>query len=88
MNALLEELGKHAAAAAKADALADKHRTAIRELLPEARKKGAGPAELERTILGIYAAGTISRWTSAFAPEVPRPGRKRQMKPPARPSGS
>ena len=79
LEALLEELEKHAAAVVRADRVADEHRKAIRELLPEARQAGAGPAELERTIKGIYVAGTISKWTR-------RPGspRGRKKKPPAR----
>lgn len=84
MEALLKELEEHAAAAVRADATADRHRQAIRELLPQARAEGAGPAELERAIKGIYVAGTISRWTKDFA-KGSHPGRKR--KPPARPSG-
>lgn len=74
LDVLLKELAEHAAAAKRADATADKHRDAIRKLLPEARKAGAGPAELERTILSIYVAGTISRWTRT--PGAPR-GRKK-----------
>jgi hypothetical protein len=74
LDALLKELGEHAAAARRADATADRHRKAIRELLPKARKAGAGPAELERTILSIYVAGTISRWTKT--PGAP-PGKKK-----------
>ena len=74
LDVLLKELAEHAAAAKRADATADKHRNAIRELLPQARKAGAGPAELERAILGIYVAGTISRWTRT--PGAPR-GRKK-----------
>lgn len=35
----------------------------IRERLPELRRKGIGPAELERTIHHVFVAGTISRWT-------------------------
>jgi hypothetical protein len=75
LEALLDELEKHAAAAARADKVAEEHRLAIRELLPKARQAGAGPAELERTIKGIYAAGTISRWTAQ--PGAPR-GRKKK----------
>jgi hypothetical protein len=82
LEALLEELEKHAAAAVRADKVAEGHRKAIRDLLPKAREKGAGPAELERTIKGIYAAGTISRWTAK--PGAPR-GRKK--KPAGRASG-
>jgi hypothetical protein len=75
LEALLAELERHAAAAVRADKVAEDHRQAIRELLPEARKKGAGPAELARTIKNIYAAGTISRWTAE--PGAPR-GRKKK----------
>lgn len=82
MDALLEELEKHASAVVRADRVADEHRKAIRDLLPQARKLGAGPAELERTIKGIYVAGTISKWTRQ--PGAPR-GRKK--KPPARAAG-
>lgn len=79
LEALLAELERHASAVVRADRVADDHRKAIRELLPQARKAGAGPAELERTIKGIYVAGTISKWTRQ--PGAPR-GRKK--KPPAR----
>lgn len=79
LEALLAELEKHATAVVRADRVADEHRRAIRALLPEARDLGAGPAELERTIKGIYVAGTISKWTRK--PGAPR-GRKK--KPPAR----
>lgn len=75
MEALLAELERHAAAAVRADKVAEDHRKAIRDLLPAARKKGAGPAELARTIKNIYAAGTISRWTAE--PGAPR-GRKKK----------
>ena len=30
---------------------------------PRLRKAGVGPAALERTIHGVFVAGTISRWT-------------------------
>lgn len=75
LEALLAELEKHAAAVVRADKVADEHRRAIRELLPAARKAGAGPAELERRIKGIYVAGTISKWTRQ--PGAPR-GRKKK----------
>lgn len=75
LEALLAELERHATAAIRADKVAEEHRQAIRELLPAARKKGAGPAELARTIKSIYAAGTISRWTAE--PGAPR-GRKKK----------
>jgi len=35
----------------------------IRERLPGLRKRGVGPARLERTIHHVFVAGTISRWT-------------------------
>jgi hypothetical protein len=35
----------------------------IRRRLPELRAQGVGPAKLERTIHGVFVAGTISRWT-------------------------
>lgn len=86
MEALLRELAEHATAAIKADKTADEHRQAIRELLPQARSEGAGPAQLERTISGIYVSGTISRWTKDFAPANRRgPGRRKAA---ARPSQS
>jgi len=75
LEALLAELEKHAAAVVRADRVAEEHRQAIRDLLPKARQGGAGPAELERRIKGIYAAGTISRWTAM--PGAPR-GRKKK----------
>lgn len=40
---------------------------AIRERLPGLRKKGVGPAKLERTIHSVFVAGTISRWTAEAA---------------------
>jgi hypothetical protein len=83
LDALLAELERHAAAAVRADRVAAQHKEAIRKILPAARKAGAGPAELERAIRSIYAAGTISRWTAE--PGAPR-GRKK--KPPGRPPES
>ena len=35
----------------------------IRKRLPDLRRQGVGPARLERTIHGVFVAGTISRWT-------------------------
>lgn len=39
----------------------------IRRRLPDLRKQGVGPARLERTIHGVFVAGTISRWTAEAA---------------------
>jgi len=89
LEAVLKQLAEHAAEAARLDAEADAHREEIKKLLPGARKEGAGPAELERTILGIYAAGTISRWTKDYAPADRKgPGRRSARKASARPSQS
>ena len=77
LEALLAELERHATAAVRHDKMAEDHKEEIRKLLPRARLAGAGPAELERTIRHIYAAGTISRWTAT--PGAPR-GRKRKPK--------
>ena len=70
MDTLLEELEAHADAVLAAEAVAQEHRQAIRELLPQARARKVGPARLERTIKSIYVKDTISRWTKDFA--VPR----------------
>jgi hypothetical protein len=89
LDELLERLAEHAAAAIEADKTGDAHRQAIRDLLPQARKKGAGPAELERTISSIFVSGTISRWTKDYAPADRKgPGRRTARKAPARPASS
>lgn len=67
MDTLLKELADHAAAVKRAEKTAEEHRAAIRALLPDARAAGAGPARLERTILSVFVAGTISRWTKGVA---------------------
>lgn len=63
VKALLEKLDALGKSVRKHEAAAEKDRAAIRELLPEARAKDLGPADLERAIHGVYVAGTISRWT-------------------------
>lgn len=84
LNALLKELADDAEAALKYDRLAEERRQRIRANLPRARKAGAGPAELERTIRSIYVQATISRWTSGSAPKgAPARRRKRPGAAPA-----
>lgn len=86
MEQLLAELAADASEALEHDALAEAARERIRAKLPAARKAGAGPAKLERTIKSIYVQGTISRWTAGDAPKgAPHPKRKR---PGAAPNGS
>lgn len=63
MKALLDQLDALGKSAREHDAAAERDRAAIRKLLPEARAKGVGPADLERAIHHVYVAGTISRWT-------------------------
>jgi hypothetical protein len=84
---LLAELAADADEALRYDALAEAARQRVRARLPEARRRGAGPALLERTIKSLYVERTISRWTSGDVPEgeVERPKRKR---PGAAPNGS
>lgn len=78
LTELLRELADDAAAAAKYDALAERHRERVRANLPKARAAGAGIAELERTINSLYVGKTIDRWTKDKAPaERPRRNRKR-----------
>ncbi len=75
---MLKELAEHADEVLRLEAEAEKHRTAIRELLPKARAADVknGPAKLERVIKAVYARDTISRWTADVAP--PR-GKKAQQ---------
>ena len=70
VDKVLEELEAHAVAVVRHETEAEKHREAIRELLPTARASGYGPARLERTIKSVYVRDTISRWTKSVA--VPR----------------
>ncbi len=44
----------------------------IRKRLPGLRAKDVGPADLERAIHSVFVAGTISRWTKAYAPAYRR----------------
>lgn len=75
---LLKQLADDAAEAQKYDGLAEEYRRRVRENLPRAREKGAGVAELERTINSLYVGATISRWTSGSASaDGPRAKRKR-----------
>lgn len=69
---VLKELEDHADAVLRLEAEAEKHREAIRELLPKARAASSknGPARLERIIKGVYVKDTISRWTKDVA--IPR----------------
>jgi len=71
VDGLLKELAEHADAVIRLEAQAAKHREAIRDLLPKARKadpKKNGPARLERVIRSVYVKDTISRWTQEYAP--------------------
>lgn len=83
---LLKELAADAKQAQRHEALAEEYRQRVRAKLPAARKAGAGPALLERTINSLFVGATISRWTSGDAPSgKPRTRRKR---PGAAPTGS
>lgn len=70
MDKVLIELAAEADEVLRLEAEAEEHRRRIRKLLPDARKKGHGPALLERTIKSVYVKDTISRWTKDVA--VPR----------------
>jgi hypothetical protein len=86
LTELLEELAADADQALEHDRLAEEARQRVRAKLPAARKAGAGPAQLERTIKSLYVSATISRWTSGDVPKgAPRGKRKR---PGAAPNGS
>lgn len=86
LTEVLEALAADADEALRYEQLAEERRERIRENLVKARKMGAGPAELERTIKSIYVSRTISRWTKDAEPAgTPRRPRKR---PGAAPSGS
>ena len=63
VKALLDQLDALGKSVRRHEAAAEKDRAAIRKLLPEARAKEIGPADLERAIHGVYVQGTISRWT-------------------------
>lgn len=67
---MLTELAAEADEVLRLEAEAEEHRARIRKLLPDARKRGHGPALLERTIKSVYVKDTISRWTKDVA--VPR----------------
>lgn len=86
LTELLQALAADADAALRYEELAEQHRARIRANLPLARKAGAGPAELERTIKSLYVQATISRWTSKSAPADK--SRRRRKRPGAAPSGS
>lgn len=76
---VLKELEEHAKAVRRLEAQAEEHRAAIRDLLPKARAENPrknGPAKLERTIKSVYVAGTISRWTKAYAPPRGKAGQR------------
>ena len=81
---VVQELIAEAQAALDAEAAAERHRERVRELLPEARKAGHGPADLERMIGSLYVARTISRWTADEA--VPGKARGRRKRPGAGPA--
>lgn len=86
LTELLDELAADAREALEHDRLAEEARQRVRAKLPRARKAGAGPALLERTIGSLYVQATISRWTSGDASaDKPRGKRKR---PGAAPNGS
>lgn len=72
------ELIAEARAALEHEEAAERHRERVRELLPEARKAGHGPADLERMIGQLYVARTISRWTADSAAPAPRRGRRKR----------
>jgi len=74
---VVAELIAEARAALDAEEAAERHRERVRELLPQARQLGHGPADLERMIGSLYVARTISRWTvDEAAPR--RPGRRKR----------
>jgi len=81
---LVAELIAEAKAALDLEGQAQAHRERVRELLPQARKLGYGPSDLERMIGSLYVARTISRWTGGSAAE-PKKGRRKR--PGAAPTG-
>lgn len=72
----LAELAELAKRVLRAEAAAERDRQEIRDRLPGLREQGVGPADLERAIMHIYVAGTISRWTKDYAKPEGKPGRK------------
>lgn len=68
VKADLDELEALAKTVLRHQAAADKARDEIRAKLPEVRKKGIGPADLERAIHSVFVQGSISRWTKHVAP--------------------
>lgn len=78
LTELLAELAADAAAAREYERLAEEKRRAVRANLPKARKAGAGPALLERTIGSLYVSATISRWTSGPVSKDKQPSRRKR----------
>jgi hypothetical protein len=87
LDELLAELATDAADAIKHDRLAEEARQRVRAKLPRARKLGAGPSQLERTIQQLYVARTIGQMTKpGGAPGGPKQGRKRPGAAPDKPA--
>jgi hypothetical protein len=59
----LAEVGAIALRIKRRNAANERDEKEIRERLPDLRRQGVGPADLERAIHHVFVAGTISRWT-------------------------
>jgi hypothetical protein len=88
LDELLVQLAADADQALEHDRLAEEFRQRVRANLPAARRLGAGPAKLERTIKSLYVERTISRWTAGDAPEVAPETRPKRKRPGGAPSNS
>jgi hypothetical protein len=67
---MVDELVAAAKATKRAEAVYERHKARVRELLPAVRAedpKKYGPAVLEAMILNVYERGTISRLTAEAA---------------------
>lgn len=88
LEEVLEQLAADADQALEHDRLAEQFRQRVRANLPIARRLGAGPAKLERTIKSLYVERTIGRWTADDVPEVPPESKPKRKRPGAAPNGS
>ena len=67
MEQELAELEAIALRIVRRNAANERDEKELRERLPGLRKRGVGPAMLERRIHHVFVAGTISRWTTDAA---------------------
>src|ERR1035437_10450253 len=66
----LAELEAIALRVVRRNALNERDEEEIRRRLPSLRALDVGPADLERGIHSGFVAGSISRWTKDYAPEI------------------